>query len=270
MKKALITGKIYDASHKNIFESLQKELKLLNVDSFIFDSLSLEKPPYFDIVFSVGGDGSFVSAARRFVHFKKPIIAIKAGSLTFLENICPEEMSTKLPELFREDVTWSKRMLVSGSTCSNNNLIAQNEFLISDEVRGSLTEFSIYMEKKEIMTIRADGILISTPTGSTAYNLSAGGSIALPEMEIVLITPICAHVFGNHPLIVNINSSIQIQNKGKRKTKVWADGQEYLTLPHDELFSLGAPLYSLSLKTSTISFFQALNKKLGWHLNQTE
>ncbi len=266
MTKALITGKIDSPELKGLITTLQEELTLLGVSSSIVvpkDNSSIEQD--FHIVFSVGGDGSFVSAARKYVHKKVPIVAIKAGRLGFLPNIALEDFKTELPKLFQKNNPWTKRMLITGEKCSTQPpLVALNEFLFSNDKKGSLCELTVCINDAAAMKVRADGLIISTPTGSTAYNLSAGGAISLPDMNLISITPVCSHILGERPLVIGTNNFIQVINHSDKSMKVWVDGQDSLDFEPEDCFTIGEALFVDSLHASTSCFFHTLSQKLGW------
>lgn len=263
MPKAIITGKVSFPEYRNIFQQLEETLSTLGVS---YQTVSFEDPitEAFDIVFCVGGDGNFIAAARKFVSFKKPVIGINAGTLGFLPNIYPHEIEEKVPLLFQENIHWTKRLMVTGRH-NDTEICALNEFLFSDMRKGILSQFTLYINHQKAMSVRADGLMIATATGSTAYNLSAGGSIALPDMNILLITPVCPHVLGERPLIVGLNNHIEIVNSNNIESNIWADGQEAITFLPNERFTISQPKYLKSHPIDSKEFFKTLALKLGWN-----
>lgn len=267
MKKAIITGKTHVPHLVPVFHSLQQELKKLNVESIVIDPQSpIPSGLQADMVFSVGGDGSFVSAVRKYIHFNIPIVAVKGGTVGFLSNLDPKNFEKKLPKLFLEKTKWTKRMVISGRLKNSDTILALNEFLFSSNTKGQLSEFSIYINDNKAIDVRADGLLVSTPTGSTAYNLSAGGPIALPDMNILMITPVCSHILGERPLVIDLNNKVQIVNAFSENARVWADGQESIPFEPGEIFTITDPLHVDTLYTLPKEFFGSLSKKLGWSL----
>lgn len=266
MKAALITGKINIPELLPLFELLQEELSLLDISSFIIDPKEKKiTAQEFQIVFSIGGDGNFVSAARKYVNFNVPIVAIKAGTVGFLPNIDPKDFKTELPKLFQKDTLWTRRMLLAGENSNTGQkLVALNEFLFSDENKGALCQFTVCINNTQVMHVRSDGLLTSTPTGSTAYNLSAGGPIALPDMNLINITPVCSHIIGERPFVVGTNNSIQIINSSKKDAKIWADGQDCIHFNTGDTFTISNTYHINSLYTSSTEFFNTLSQKLGW------
>ena len=264
MKNALITGKTTNPELAPVFKLLQEELLLLDTESFIVhpqDAVPTTKK--FDIVFSIGGDGSFVGASRKYVHYNVPVIAIKGGTVGFLANIDPKDFKKELPKLYQKDNKWTKRLMLSGQRANGEQIIALNEFLFSSEKKGSISEFTVCINDDRVMHVRADGLLIASPTGSTAYNISAGGPISLPDMELVTITPVCSHILGERPLVIDLKNKIAIRCF-TQQAKIWADGQESITFDYDESFTITKPLYINSLHTSPQEFFTTLSRKLGW------
>jgi len=263
MKTALLTGKVHLPQFTYISQQIQDTLKKLNIDSFIV-SLQEITTRNFDIIFCIGGDGNFIASARKFIYSNKPIIGINTGTLGFLPTINPKEIEQKIPKIINSPL-WMNRMLLTGSSTNGQKLIALNDFLFSNDRKGVLSEFTICLNDDKVMKVRADGILISTPTGSTAYNLSAGGPIILPDMDVIVITPICSHILGERPIIISLNNKIRIKNHSNQAAKVWADGQEDICLAPTEYFTLSAPLYIKTPYLTKQDFFQTLSNKLGWN-----
>lgn len=266
MKTALITGKTHVPELTSIFQQLQKELSLLGVESLIIENTDPIPDKTIDIVFSIGGDGSFVGAVRKYIHLNIPIIAIKGGTVGFLSNLDPLHFKKSLPKLFEAKTKWTKRMVLTGKTESSGQIVALNEFLFSSERKGLLSEFIICINNKKVIEVRADGLIVSTPTGSTAYNLSAGGPISLPDMELLTITPVCSHILGERPLVIGMNNKVQIINKFSSHARIWSDGQESISFDSSEVFTITKPMYVDTLHTSTKDFFGSLSRKLGWSL----
>ncbi|MGL4677037.1 MAG: NAD(+)/NADH kinase [Brevinema sp.] len=270
MTTALITGKTNTPHLAPLFQLLQEELAILGINSFIVppnNILPSNRP--FHIVFSIGGDGSFVGAVRKYIRYAIPIIPVKGGTVGFLANLEPKSFKRSLPKLFSPKNKWTRRMVLSGIKNDGQKLIALNEFLFSNKRKGILTEFVVYINNKQVMKVRADGILIASPTGSTAYNLSAGGPISLPDMELITITPICSHILGERPLVIGLNNKICITNPSSPNSEVWADGQEVLPFENGDTFTIMKPLYVNSLYTPSHEFFSSLSRKLGWRLGTT-
>ncbi|MGL4563132.1 MAG: NAD(+)/NADH kinase [Brevinema sp.] len=271
MPKALITGKTKIDKFRYIFNALKKELSNIGIESLELNPEDqIPANVDFDIIFCIGGDGNFIAAARKFVDSGKPLIGINAGTLGFLPNINPPEIPTKVPLLFKQNIKWTKRLMVMGST-QNHQLCALNEFLFSNVQKGILSQFTIFIDNHKVMSIRSDGLLIATATGSTAYNLSAGGPIAMPEMDILLITPICSHILGERPLVVGLNSHIKIVNCSNMEYSVWADGQVSIPFLKNDEFVIQTPKYIDTHPLQSSEFFETLAMKLGWsHHNLIE
>lgn len=263
MKMALLTGKTNCPQFSYIFRRVQDILMSLNINSFILPP-NMHPDRDFDIIFCIGGDGSFVAASRKFATHNKPIVGIDAGTLGFLPTIDPKDIDYKIPDIIKTN-KWMKRMLLTGISNIDQPLTALNEFLFSNDRKGVLSEFTVCLNDDKVMKIRADGILISTPTGSTAYNLSAGGPIILPDMNVVVITPICSHILGERPLVIGLNNKIRIKNHSDQPAKVWADGQEYICLDSLDYFTLSEPSYVKTQYLTKQDFFQTLSYKLGWN-----
>ncbi|MGL4394229.1 MAG: NAD(+)/NADH kinase [Brevinema sp.] len=265
MSKVIITGKTKETEFASIFTTLYKELDKLGVEHITIDSDTPVPCDDFDLVFCVGGDGNFIAAARKFVPFDKPLIGINAGRLCFLPNIHPSEIPTKIPPLFLEpEQDWTRRLVIHGHN-KDNELVALNEFLFSSIQKGVLSQFSIFIDDHKVMSIRADGLLVATATGSTAYNLSAGGPITMPDTDVLIITPVCSHILGERPLVIGLNKQIKIVNSSKMEYNIWADGQVAIPFSPNDEFIISEPKYIKTPAQSSKEFFETLGLKLGWN-----
>ncbi|MGL5722719.1 MAG: NAD(+)/NADH kinase [Brevinema sp.] len=270
MKTAVITGKTDVSSLVPLFERLQALLKQCGWDSFII-AKGIAPTQNFDLAFSIGGDGSFLSTCRSLARFNKPIISIYAGNLGFLPSISPETLSLEVLTPFLEDTyPWMHRLVLQGHCSCQEKLFALNEFYFTNDQKGSLSDYIVMIDGVESMKVRADGLIISTPTGSTAYNLSAGGPILMPSMQAIVITPVCSHILGERPLVFGLEHTISIINHNKRSSQVWADGQEMITLNNNEAFSLSTPMLVHTMRADPHQFFNSLSVKLGWNMSPKE
>lgn len=265
MKTALITGKTDNSDLAPIFEKLIALLKNCGWHSFVIPKTYQPKEP-FDIAFCIGGDGSFLSAARTLAKYKKPLVIVYAGSLGFLPCLQPSNLSEKTVQPFLEDTyPWMKRMMLTGECSNVEHLCALNEFYFTNNQKGSLSDYLIHIDGDPVMKVRADGLIISSPTGSTAYNLSAGGPILLPTLQALVITPVCSHILGERPFVVGIENQVCIVNQNKKPSQVWADGQEVINLNHEETFHITKPLTIKTQAVGSAEFFGGLSLKLGWN-----
>ncbi|WP_296875181.1 NAD(+)/NADH kinase [uncultured Methanobrevibacter sp.] len=165
-----------------------------------------------DIIFSIGGDGTFLKTARL---SDKPIVGINTGTLGYLTEVNPEDIRLILKNIIEGEYYIEDRMMLEGEIIRNNGEIIEipeslNEIAISKNISG-VVRFDAIVDGKLINSYTADGILVCTPTGSTAYNLSCGGPIVDPTAEIITLTPIAPHTVINRSIILSDNSTIEIK-----------------------------------------------------------
>lgn len=264
MKTALITGKTDTPALSPLFDKLQAVLAECSWQSSILPKTYAPKKD-FDIIFCIGGDGSFLSTCRTLASYGKPIVIIYAGRLGFLPCLLPEDITAeKIAPLLAKNAPWMQRMMLHGSS-HKESLSALNEFYFTNDQKGSLSEYLVKINGAPVMTVRADGLIISSPTGSTAYNLSAGGPILMPSLQALVITPVCSHILGERPLVIGVDDRAEIINRNVRPSQVWADGQEMIPLAPEEAFTLALPLNVFCQPVSSHNFFCRLSQKLGWN-----
>ena len=176
----------------------------------------------YDLIISLGGDGTFLSTAKQFLD--TPIVGINLGNMGFLTEIDKNDFYIKIIDILTGNFTIEERFLLE-TEVQGKKLYALNDMVIS---RGSLTrllKMNLYFDDKFVDNYRADGIIISTPTGSTAYSLSAGGPIVDPKLDIILVSPICAHSLHHRPLVISGDTEVKFYVDEDRYM-IMADGQE--------------------------------------------
>lgn len=223
-----------------------------------------------DVVITIGGDGTIIHMARHCAEYNKPLLGINFGRVGFVATMEPNEID-KLSMLLTGEYVCQNRMLLK-ITVENNNeskcFYAINDAVIS---RGSLSrmmDLSVSVNNEKICDYRADGIIFSTPTGSTAYSLSAGGPVISPDMECILLTPICPHSLFSRSVIFRQNDVLKVQSisgsSPASEAFLTVDGQHYLPLHSDtkvtvEKYEKSFTLISMEPK----NFYTVLNDKLN-------
>lgn len=224
-----------------------------------------------DLAIVVGGDGTLLHAARSLVDHGVPLVAINRGRLGFLADILPEDMYSRLNEIlagrYKEERRYLLRARVTrgGETLTESDAI--NEVVV--HVQGSIRmiELEIYIDGHFVNTLRADGLIVSTPTGSTAYALSGGGPILHPSLEAIVLVPICPHTLTNRPIVIDATSRIEVvlcrQNDNRARASF--DGQANLDLiPNDRVcIARKASTFRL-IQPLDHDYFQILRAKLRW------
>lgn len=223
-----------------------------------------------DPIVTLGGDGTLLGIAR-FVGQPSPsVVGVNFGNLGFLTEIAPSEVISTLEAYFDGRTRSAVRSMITASVTRNNEVVFENQAL-NDVViqKGStdpLIELDIHVDGEPVVTARADGIILSTPTGSTAYSLAAGGSIAFPTLSVTLLTPICPHSLTVRPLLLPMDSRISIRVPSSAgNVFLSVDGQVSTGLQHgDEVTVVRSPHTVRLVRSSSRSYFEILRAKLNW------
>ncbi len=231
---------------------------------YIPEPLSLDQ---IDILLTVGGDGTILKWAKKAALANKPLIGINTGRLGFMTSLEPEELRL-LSELKTGNYLVSKRMLMEATIYSENSsasYLALNDIVLSKDSYSKLPEFSVCSNGFVVSRLRADGLILSTPTGSTAYALSAGGPIIEPDAECMELTPLCAHTLLNRPMIFSGNDEISVSYKGYEGSavNVSVDGDSGIYLGENNKIVISkSPVVFRLIDINGNSFYNALNDKL--------
>lgn len=230
-----------------------------------------EKEFYKEIegILVLGGDGTILQAARDAALYDIPILGINLGSLGFLTEVEFSEMEKSLRALKENSYSIEKRMMLSGSLIRDgdviSNFIALNDIGIVKATFGRIIRIKVSVNNELVDYYSADGLLISTPTGSTAYSLSAGGPIIMPKMECMLITAICPHILGARPIIVGGDDIIEVEVVEDNKDVLLSiDGQPGTTLRYGDVIRIkkAQTHVKLVLTKTERHFFRLIYKKL--------
>lgn len=184
-----------------------------------------------DMALSIGGDGTFLGVARRFSSLEIPVCGINLGTLGFLTDIEVERLEGKLAKILRGEYQIERRLLLSGSVKRGEEMLefpdAINDLIVMKGGLGRMLSLSLSINQSHLLDYKADGLIVSSPTGSTAYSLSAGGPILHPSIQALIITPICAHSFHLRPLVVSDQDVVRIRVVAEHQDiKLSCDGQE--------------------------------------------
>lgn len=219
-----------------------------------------------DVVLVLGGDGTILSVAAEVSTRNIPIIGINLGRLGFLSSIEPDELEEGLNKLFAGDYKIEERLMLEAKLTDGEEAIALNDVVITRaNAFLKIVELDVYIDDAYVDDFKADGIIISTPTGSTAYSLSAGGPIVDPSVESMIITPICPHKMYSRTIIAPPNKTITVKCKvaSGDNAVVAADSTILGKLcPDDSVTVKAAPVKLQLIRLSGEQFFGALRKKL--------
>lgn len=223
-----------------------------------------------DLMIVLGGDGTILSTSREIAQFGIPIFGVNFGHLGFLTEVEAIEFREGIREIFKGNYFIEERMMlncsVNGVNSSQN--VALNDVVIAKGTLSRIAKYDIEIDENYYTSFAADGIIISTPTGSTAYSLSAGGPIIYPNLNLVSITPICPHSIGIRTLILDGNSKISIKVRdNKEEIYLTFDGQVSLKLKEANEIRISSSKFKCKLiKLNNYNYFDILRKKL---LSQT-
>jgi NAD+ kinase len=221
-----------------------------------------------DLLITFGGDGTLLSVARQ-APSGVPIIGVNMGTLGFLTEIPVEEFPEVLEQVLAGDYLAEKRVtfdVVAWSEGVESRYRVLNDAVINKGALARIIEISVTVGGRFVSTFRADGMIVSTPTGSTAYNLSAGGPIVYPTMSAILLTPICPHMLSNRPVVLPDNQAIELTIvAGDEEVYLTLDGQEGIPLREGDRISVSRSERMVSLVQSPKkNYFDVLRNKLKW------
>jgi|TARA_B110000263_G_scaffold48418_1_gene40250 NAD+ kinase len=223
-----------------------------------------------DVLIVLGGDGTLLHIAEAASKNKKPVIGINLGNLGFLTEAPVGELKELLEEFFQNNLVLDTRDLLQAKIFKSGKLIYKKYFLndvvINKGALARIINLDLFVDKSLVSNIRADGIIFSSPTGSTAYSLSAGGPIVTPSLPLVIITPICPHTLANRPLVISNKSVIRVR-VDSFKSPVYAtfDGNASMEMESDfELEVSKSHLKFKLLRSKETEYFNVLKEKLMW------
>jgi NAD+ kinase len=231
------------------------------------DAATLTRAVHLLLVF--GGDGTMLRVAREAAGSRTPILGINIGGLGFLTAVSSPELARALNQVWNSDFMLESRALIEASgQCSGRSLrqCALNDIVISRGAVARLIELEVTVDRQLLTRYRCDGLIVSSPTGSTAYALGAGGAIVSPTAEVFSITPICPHTLSNRSVIVSLASRIQVKViSPKPETILSADGQGLSELAAGDVVTVRRSRHTVRLlHLAGSSFFHSLRHKLHW------
>ena len=224
-----------------------------------------------DLIIVFGGDGTLLGAARKFIEIEIPILGINMGAVGFLTDVNIENFESVIKDIFNGDYILEERSLVEAGF-SDQEIFGLNEVLIHSGSYAQLMRYRLLIDGKTVYEQRSDGLIVATPTGSTAYALSAGGSIVHPELNIWNIIPMMSQSLSSRPLIVSNRKSLEIQliEGPLDHAMVCVDGQKDIPVEYNNSIHISKKNSSLKIiHPSNNDFYEACREKLGWSLDIT-
>lgn len=224
-----------------------------------------------DLVIAIGGDGTLLHAARSLLSSDVPLLGINQGRLGFLVDLSPEDMAVTLDEILAGNYKEEHRLLLQANVLRDGETIAQsnafNDVVVHVREVIRMIEFNTYVDGRYLNTQRADGLIIATPTGSTAYALSGGGPILYPSLNAIVLVPICPHTLTNRPIVVDADSQITIEicQDNNPSARVSFDGQDNIDLLPKDRIQIHRQSNELRLiHPKGTDYFEILRAKLRW------
>ncbi len=253
-----------------IEEGMGKSLHL-NVTDFSCRSIKKEEiPSLVEMMIVLGGDGTLLSVARLIGSHPVPILGVNLGGLGFLTEITLDELEHILEKVLRGDFTTDERVVFNTAVIRRGERLAEfvvlNDAVINKGALARIIDLETTINGEYLTTFKSDGLIISTPTGSTAYNLSAGGPIVYPSLPCIIITPICPHTLTNRPIMVPDDVVVRAILKSKQQEVLLTlDGQQGFVLEFEDVVEVKKAENKIRLiKSPHRHYFALLREKLKW------
>jgi NAD+ kinase len=223
-----------------------------------------------DLAIVVGGDGTLLNAARSLAETGVAVLGVNLGRLGFLVDVSPDEMPAQLDKILAGDYSEDQRTLLHMTVTRDGRQLGEsaalNDVVVHKKDIARMIELDTYIDRHFLNTNRSDGLIISTPTGSTAYALSGGGPILHPRLDAITLVPICPHTLSNRPIVLHDESIIEIViHRGTLEATVSCDGQVNQSLEADDLITVRKHDHTLRLlHPPGHDYFAVLREKLRW------
>ncbi len=267
-------GIIYNIEHesaKAVADKLKSVLTEKNVSSVTTYRVcgKRDRPDVntdIDLAFIIGGDGTFLGSARHFAPYGIPLFGINTGRLGFLSQLKPDDMEKGVEKIINNDFHIEERLMIKSDYST-----ALNDIVIKGGEISRTAQLFLYINGKHVCDYLADGLIISTPTGSTAYTLSAGGPVVVPELDAFVIVPICPHSLTTRPIVIPADENIEVRvNANPDFIYITHDGQENLKTESPKTILITKNDYKaklVSIKNENNGFYGILREKLHWGIS---
>jgi NAD+ kinase len=256
------------AKDNNIKLFLPDSLEHLKIASNHSNFYNSNVPPDIDFLLCLGGDGTLIAGVRIFSNPTVPVLGVHIGGLGFLAQITPKELTEKLNMIKNGQSTTQERLVLDAQISnSNKSHFAINDFVVQNEIAYRVTSLSLYIDGKHVSDYKSDGIIISTPTGSTAYSLSSGGPIVQPDVFSIIVTPISPHSLTSRPLVLPADVDIEFRFNGdsEKELKLISDGQNIQNFTNDSTVKISQAKHHVKFITfEDYDYYQTLKTKMVW------
>ena len=264
---ALVQSTLKWANNNNLEVYLADRLKSIDIDSEV-SYFSSQNPPEVDFLLCFGGDGTLISGVRIFSNPSVPVLGVHLGGLGFLAQITPEVLIDKLESVKNNEFKIQDRLVLSAKISGNeDSYYAVNDFVVQNETSFRVTSLSLFIDNQHVSDYKSDGIIISTPTGSTAYSLSSGGPIVQPDVFSIVVTPIAPHSLTSRPLVLpsNVEVEFRFSEESENDLKLIADGQNIINFTKGSTVKLSQANHYLKFITfKDYNYYETLKNKMIW------
>jgi NAD+ kinase len=222
-----------------------------------------------DLLMVFGGDGTMLRIAREAAGSQTPILGINAGGLGFLTDVPSDQLPTALKQIWAGEAILETRPLIEASVTAAGkpaSSLALNDFVVTRGAAPRLIDLEVSVDNDVLTHYRCDGLIVCSPTGSTAYSLAAGGAVVSPAAEVFTLTPICPHTLSNRSVIVNLHSTVRVKVLSQKvEVILTADGQITSPLSAGDVVAIRKSRHGVRLlHLAGSSFFETLRRKLNW------
>ena len=228
--------------------------------------LSSVQPEEIQFLITMGGDGSILRIAHQYAHLEAAILGINLGELGFMADVQVSEIIPSLEDLLCGAYTIERRIIIEGTSNHNHPFFAINDCILHRASNPNLVEISIFIDDLFLNTFKADGMIVATPNGSTAYSLAAGGPIICPNIDALILTPICPHTISNRPIVISTNHIIRIEYVSQNDPiEFIADGLQLFKMDAKDSVQVKKSSKTFNLVTlKRTDYFSILRSKLNW------
>lgn len=242
------------------------------IDNAAVNGVAIQRlPELCDLIIAVGGDGTFLAAARAAADFETPLLGVNLGRLGFLVDISPEQLASRLDKILAGEFKTEQRQLLSTHIIRDHEIIHQqtavNEVVVHRWVTPSMIEIVTSIDGVYLNTQRSDGLIVATPTGSTAYSLSAGGPILHPALNALVLVPLNPHTLSNRPIVIDDNVVIEIRFSQTKQINALVTC-DHMEIPdvriNDKIVIKKSAKPIKILHPADHDFFHTLRSKLNW------
>ena len=282
-KTVAVVGKSDATSLPDVLDQLVKALRARGI-AILMDPLTAgasraqpdtilempELPARAELAVVVGGDGTLIAAARLMAERGVPLVGVNLGRLGFLTDIPADSLDSAIASVLDGDYIREERTLLAGAVRRGTKTLfatlAMNDVVVSRGAMGSMIEFAVTVDGEFIYSLRADGLIVATPTGSTAYALSAGGPILHPALQAIALVPISPHTLSNRPVAIRGTSKVEVTLVRGVDARANFDVQAYWQLEAGDVVSISAaPRPATLLHPKGYRYFSMLRQKLRWN-----